>query len=178
MGHSYDADIYFNVNYKKLGDSSWSTTTVKFDGSATSMIETQYFEVATTSRVSPMIKLKFTGVTDTTNTSPILLDYKVTTLLMPPKRDVILCKILIDESILNKEGIKNNQYSLQKTCLENMRDATWLTTMVDLSGTTRYVKCLNLPKSPDYAWKRVVRKEPGRMIEWEYTLLLLSQPLA
>jgi hypothetical protein len=176
MGHTYNAGRYFNVNYKLLGDSTWSATTLKFDGSSSSMIETQYFEVANTSRVSPMIRLKFTAVTDDTDYTPILLDYKIDTVLTAPVNKVYWAKVRVGDGVSNLEGTDSNKYSDVKTCLERARANTWVTEIRDMDGNTRYVKLLP-NQSSDNPFRKPVRKEKNKVIEWEYNLLMLDIPL-
>jgi hypothetical protein len=181
MGHTYNANIYWNVNYKKLGDSAWSATTLKFDGSATSMIETNFFEAAGTSRTSPMIKLKFTGVTNDTTKTPILLDYKIKTLLYPTPKKVIFTRVNLSRDTINLEGLPTSLYELQKTCIENCRNATFPFSMTeyitDKHGCQYYVKLLPLT-SADNPLLVTYGKESGHDAELKFNLLFLVVPLS
>lgn len=178
MGHTYNANDYFNVKYKLLGG-SWSSA-VKFDGSSSSMIENNDLATSTTSRTSPMIKLQFTGVTGATSRTPILLDWVLRGILYPSDVNrVYLIRVVVAENALDNAGHSGaDYYTLKKTCLENMRAATsWITIkhyMDSLSGTTKYVKLLPLPQSPDWAWRKPLKKEKNKVVEWLYTLLLLD----
>ncbi len=177
MGHTYAADVYFNVNYKKLGDSSWSTTTLKFDGSATSMTETQFFEAAGTSRTSTMFKLKFTAVV-AGNVTPVLLTWKAKTVLTTTPKRIYWAKVRIGQGVLDKDGLSmSNKYALQKTCLDNARNATFLTTITDPDNTTHYVRFLPV-QSTDNPWRVIVRAEDKEVKEWEYNTLMLECSLS
>src|SRR3990167_2264063 len=105
MGHTYDADIYFTVKYKKLGDTSW-TSIGNFTGSATSMTETKYLpnDASSNNPKSTMMKLQFTAVTDDTQKTPVLLNSTLTAILFPTRRDIIACKVYCANEIQLKDG--------------------------------------------------------------------------
>jgi hypothetical protein len=178
MGHTYDADIYFNVQYKLLGG-SWSTA-VKFDGSATSMTDTQYLAANTVNRTSTMIKFLFTGVTDTTTKTPVLLSYDCKAVMFPPIKKIYYTKIRTGRGIADKIGGATGEfYTLQNTCLINCRAATsWITCteyITSVSGTTFYCKFLPIPQPNEF--RKVTRFENNEPVEWEYLLLLQSIPV-
>jgi hypothetical protein len=178
MGHTYDADVYWNVQYKKLGDSAWSTNTLKFDGSATSMTETHFFEAAGTDRTSSMIKLKFTAVTDSTSLTPILLSYKIKTVMLSAPKRIYWAKIRVGEGVVDKQGMTNTKYALQKTCLENARaNVAGLTTIINPDGETKYVRFLPV-QSTDNPRRTIVQNSDKEVIEFEYNLLMMEVPLS
>ena len=120
---------------------------------------------------------------NSTSTTPILYDYRVDGILYPSKNEkIILAKVRVGEGVLDKDGVPtSDNYGVQKTCLENMRSASsWITTShyLDQTATTNYVKMLTLPQSTDYAWRKPVRWERNRQVEWEYSLLMLVKQLA
>jgi hypothetical protein len=144
------------------------------------MTDTQYLAAASTSRSSTMIKFKFTGVTDDTAKTPVLLSYDCKAVLFPPIKKLYYTKLRLGEGVVDRQGSPtSNWQTLQETCLTNCRNAAWPVTMVDfitsISGTTSYVKLLPIPQ--DEQFRKVIRYENNRPVEWEYTLLLLSTPL-
>jgi hypothetical protein len=181
LGHNYNANVYWNVNYKKLGDSSWSATTLKFDGSASSMIETNYFEIDTISRYSSLVKLKFTGITNDISYTPILLSYKIKTILYPTAKKVIFAKVNLSRDTINLEGIPTSLYELQKSCISHCRDATFpfsITEYItDKDGCQYYVKLLPL-NTANNPLLLTYGKEQGHDAELKYNLLMLIVPLS
>ena len=173
LGHTYDADIYFECWYKVLGG-SW-VDLGDMIGTATNRTHTLYRATATT---SPMFAFKFVAKTDDTTKTPILVDYKAKTLLFAEDKKIIYTKVRVGSGVINKDGSKEKLYVTQKTCMDNMRAATNHITMTNLDGTTKYVRMLTLPESPNWAWRKPIRMEKNEVIEWEYTLLLLEIKLS
>jgi hypothetical protein len=161
MGHTYDADIYFTAAYKLLGDSSW-TTIGNFKGSATSMMETKLLAAASVARTSSMIKLKFTGVTDDTTKTPVLLSYDLNTILYPDVRPIIECGIRVADGIVDKNNTKLPSASVLKAVIEEARDSTNPITFYDVWGDTKY--CKVLPISPFSSASKNYKGENPEMI--------------
>jgi len=176
LGHAYDANIYFECHYQKLGDSSW-TDMGDLKGSATSRTHTLYI---TSSTSSPMFRFKLVAKTDDSNKTPELLGFSAKCLLYPDVKDLVLMKVRVGQNTLDKNGQPySSNYELQKTCLDNVKAATYTVTIKEYivekgSGTTFYGKRLPLPRN--VPWRRPVKKEKGRDVEWEYTLLFLKVP--
>jgi hypothetical protein len=177
MGHTYNANRYFTVHYKKLGDSSW-TSIGNFTGSSSSMKQTRYIDT-TNKPFSTMLKLRFTAVTNDTDYTPILLDYKVKSIPFFPIRKITHAVIrCANEIVCKQEGqVDKGMYNTIKSTLDNARNnAIWLVPIRDIDGDTKYVKFL--PVSTQTARMLVTRKEKGREQERHYHVLLLEQALS
>ncbi len=178
LGHSYDANIYFECWYKKLEDSSY-TDAGDFKGTATNRIATLYLPVDASSNnpISTMMWFKMVVKTDDTTKTPILLNLDVRGILYPTRKDIIACKVRVAREVVCNDGsVEKNLYTLWKTCVDNMRDATWPITMVDIDGNTKNVKLLPLPRTTRF--REIIRREKGRIMESEYNLLLQKVPLS
>lgn len=177
LGHSYDADIYYEGYYKKLEDSSY-TSIGDFKGTATARYTTKYIPVdaSASNPISTMMRFKFVAKTDSTTTAPILLGYDCRAILYPSMRSVIACTVKCGDAITNKQGLSENAYADTKSALDNLRTATWPISIRDIDGTTYTVKYLNLPSGTPY--RMPVRYERDRVIEWQYNLLLLLVSLS
>lgn len=182
MGHAYNAGRYFTAKYKKLGDTSWTSITGNFDGSATSMVESKYISTTSSTINSTMMQFQLTAVTDDTDYTPVLLDYKVESLLKGNIKRLIFATVRVGHGVIEKAGhVKQDYYELQKTCLANCRDANGLITMkeyvTDKDGSTRYVKMLPLPRN--IPWREPAGdREGGKNTELVYNLLMLEQELS
>ena len=177
LGHAWDTLIYFECHMQKLGDSSW-TDMGDLKGSATTRKHTLYRTVSTT---STMFRFKFVVKTDDTAKTPILLDYKVTALLHPDAKKIIHAKVRVKRDSVGLGGLTSGQmYELQKTCIQNCKDAVWVVTIkeyvTDKHGVSHYVKFLPLPQSMKAL--EVTNKEVGKDGELEYNLLMLVVPLS
>ncbi|KKL72734.1 hypothetical protein LCGC14_2081970, partial [marine sediment metagenome] len=177
MGHSYNANDYFTVKYKKLGDSSW-TTIGDFAGNETSMIQTKFIDT-TGKPFSPMMKFQFTGVTGSTSRTPVLLNYDIRAVMYPPIRKLIHCVVRCADEILTNDGmVDKNMYDRIKATLDNARNnAKWAIPIKDIVGDGINVKFLPVPRS----LQRMLptKKEKGRRNqEREYHLLMLGVPLS
>jgi len=174
LGHAYDADIYWECHYQKLGDTSW-TDMGDLKGSATSRSATLYITSAVS---SPMFRFKFVAKTDNTAKTPILLSYTVKTVLSSTPKRIIYTKVHVGKGVLDKAGhVFDDNYTLQKTCLENMKNASWLTSVMEYvtdikSGSSMNVKLLTLPQSE--SWRTPIEFENDPVLE--YTLLMLKVP--
>lgn len=172
LGHSYDVDVYWECWYQTLGG-TW-TDMGDLKGSATSMTAELF---RTTSTTSTMFRFMFVAKTDTTNVTPELLTYVAKLILYPDPKRIIFTRVKVGRGVLDKDGNQfKDKYTLQKNCLENIRNATWPITMTDLDGATKYVKLLPLPRNIPY--REVVSKEKNEVTEWAYNLLLLEVPLS
>lgn len=178
LGHAYDVNIYVTASYEKLGDTSW-TSIGNFDGTATNRVETLYIPVDASSNnpKSTMMRFKFTFVTNTTNTTPILLNYTVSAILYPTIRELYYATILCAEEIATKIGILDkNMYDTIKTTLDNARNASWPVSIRDIDGDTQTVKFLPLPNStPRYS---IIRDDKGREQERHYNVIMQRVPLS
>jgi hypothetical protein len=143
MGHTYvDDNTYFTVKYKLLGG-SWSAG-VNYTGTATSMTQTKFLAVPTTTRTSTMLKLQFTGVTTGVTRTPILLNYDLKAILYPSVRSVIECAVRCADYIKDKDGmtLEGTDAAYIRTVLEEAQASTFPVTFYDLFGTTKYVKVM------------------------------------
>jgi len=175
MEHSYDANIYFNVYYKLLGG-SWSSA-VKFDGSGTSMIDTQFLSSAATARTSPMIKLKFEGITDTTAKTPVLLDFKLNTILYPDVKTIYSCVVMCHKALrLKDNATEADNVTVIKAAIANAKAATHPVTITDIDGTEHTVKFLPIGDTPH--WLVSSHQASTGSIEREYRLYFMEVPMS
>jgi hypothetical protein len=177
LGHTYDADIYWECHYKKLQDSSY-TDAGDFIGTATDRTHTLYLPVDGSSNnpVSSMMRFKLVGITDDPNKTPVLLNFDARAVMYPTVKDIIWAKIQVAREMLTKDGKVKNKYAKMKACLEKCRDATWPVTMVDIDGVTCYVRFLELPQG--LPWREPVSNDKDRDFDYVYNLLLLKMPLS
>lgn len=178
LGHSYDADIYFECWYKKLGDSGF-TDAGDFIGTSTNRIATLYIPADGSSNApkSTLMWFKLIAKTDDTTKTPVLLNFDVRGILYPTRKKLIACKVKVAKGMLTNDGKEEeDKYALLNTCMENVRTATDVVTMKDIEGTTIYVKSLPLPSNTPF--KQLVKKEKGRSPEWAYNLILQKVTLS
>ena len=177
MGHAYDANIYFDVAYEKLGDTSW-TTIGSIKGTATNRTASAFIPLAgTVNPTSPMMRFKITTVTNDTTKTPILLQYTVSAILYPAIKTIYYGQIICAEEITCKNGIidKNMKDTIIAT-LDNARNATWPVSIRDIDGNTQTVKFLPLPKNmPRFA---ITKDEKGRETERVYNVMMQSVTLS
>ena len=170
MGHTYDVDIYWTAAYQILGDTTW-TTIGNFKGASGNMIETIAIPADSggTEPVSYMIRFKFTGVTDDTDITPIMLSYHVKATLYPDARNIYELAVRSGDNILDKNGVplKDCDAAYIRTVMAEMRDATWPQTFYDPWGTSHTVKLL-----PSEPFSQIVYDEQFRPIEEIYFLRL------
>ena len=175
MGHTYDTDIYFNVYYKLLGG-SWSSA-VKFDGASGDMVDTQFLAGAATTRTSPMINLKFEGVTDDTTKTPILKDFTLNTILYPDVKTTYSCVVMCQKALRLKDNTTEaDNVTNIKNAITNAKAATHPVTMNDIDGTSRTVKFLPISNSPH--WLVSSHQANTGLIEREYRLYFMEVDLA
>lgn len=177
LGHTYDADIYFECHYKKLEDTSW-TDAGDLKGTATNRKPSLFIPADGSSNnpVSETIQFKFVGKTDDTTKTPILKSYDCRAILYPSNRRIIECEVLCDDEITLKDGtIEKGQAATIKAALEEARDATWPVTIYPFgwegSGDTIYAKFLPLQTA-------ITKKEKGRGVERHYLLRLQEVSLS
>jgi hypothetical protein len=175
LGHAYDADIYWTIQYKKLQDSSY-TNIGNLVGTATDRTHTLYIPVDGSSNnpISTMMRFKLIAVTDDTAKTPILNSLDIRAILYPSKKDIIWAKVKIAKEMTTMDGKSTDKYAKMKACLDKCRDATYPVTMKDIDGVTRYVRFLQLPNS--LPWREIVSDEKGRDYDYIYNLLMLQTP--
>ncbi len=174
LGHAYDANIYISAAYEKLGDSSW-TSIGNLVGTSANRVASAFIPVDGSSNkpVSTMMRFKFTGVTNDTTKTPILVQYTVQAILYPTIKTLYFCSIDCREDITTKQGvIDRNMYDTIITTLDNARNPAiaWPISIRDIDGNTKTVKFLPLPQSTErYV---ITRDEQGREMERVYNLLM------
>lgn len=179
LGHAYDTDIYFECYYKKLGDATW-TSVGDLKGTTSNRRATLYIPVDGSGNdpVSTMMKFGFVAKTDTTNTSPSMLSFKVFALLYPTQRNVIAATIRCANNLETKQGgaFDKAMAPVIKDTLERARQATWPITIKDIDGDTKTVKFLPLPKDiPQWV---IVKDEKGRVKERHFNVLMMEVTLS
>ncbi len=180
LGHSYDADIYYEAHYKKRGDSSYTeiNSTDKFKGTSSVRSTTAYIPVdsGSVNPVSTEMIFKFVAKTDDVTKAPILEGYDCRALLYPTTRTIIACRVRNASQLTDRDGADAGAYKDVKAALDNLRTATWPITIKDLDGTTQTVKYLELPRGVEY--QVPIKTESNRVIEYHYNLMLLVTPLS
>lgn len=177
MGHTYNASRYFTLDYKKLGDSSW-TNIGNYTGSSTSMTQSRYIDT-TNKPFTSMMKFRFTGVTNDTTITPILLSYDVRAILYPSIKRLIHCVVRCAQDVTRKDGVlETNMYSTIKTTLDNARNnAKWVVSIRDIDGSTVNVKFLPVPRSMRRLL--ITKREHDRpKQEREYHVLMMEVSLS
>jgi hypothetical protein len=178
LGHSFDTDIFFNVDYQKLGDASW-TDIGNLKGTSTDRAPELFIPVDASSNkpVSPMMRFRFTVSSDDSSKTPRLLSYNIQTVLYPTRKSIIAARIRSAEELTNKQGRNmTNSYDIVNTTLDNARDATWPVSIRDIDGTTQTVKFLPLSEgTPRY---EIIRDDKGREQERHYNVLMQVVPLS
>lgn len=174
LGHAYDADIYWELHYKKLEDSSY-TNAGDFKGTSASRIATLYLPVDASSNKasSTMMMFKLVGKTDSTTKTPILNNLYIEAVLYPTNSagQIIACTIKDIKSMLTGKGGEPERGSQTKiqTVINNALAATYPVTIYDIEGTTHTVKFMPLSSG-------IPRRYPARKsmqdIDWYYNLLL------
>ncbi len=149
LGHTYAAGIYWSCWYRKLQDSGW-TDAGDFVGTAPSRIATLYIPVDGSSAkpTSTMMQFKMVPITNSTTTTPILLDFDVRAILFPTIREIIECEVVAGDFIHDKKGnlLDGVSAATVKTVLEEARDSVEPFSFYDPWGAT--VTCRLLPTSP------------------------------
>ncbi len=179
LGHTYDADIYFDGYYKKLNDSSW-TFIGAFKGSATSKSTTQYIPVdaGSLNPSSEMMQFKFVGATDDTSKTPILLSYEIQAIWYPPQKQIIYTTVQVEKGqALKQEGqietVANSAITAMLDELYNPATAYPRQMYpIDYVSTSYYVKAL----PPQKSW--VAKSDKGESLKWIYELQLEVIPIS
>jgi hypothetical protein len=178
LGHTYDADIYWECHYKKLGDSAW-TDAGDFIGTSTNRKATLYIPVdgSANKPISTMMSFKFVGVTDDTAKTPVLNSYEVKAILYPTIKKITHCVIRCANNLICNDGAPMlNMATTTKETLDNARNATWPVSIRDINGDTKYVKFLPVPR--DLERMMITKKEKGRNLEKHLQCLMLEVALS
>jgi len=179
LGHTYDADIYFECWYQVVGDGTTWTDAGDFKGTATTRIATLYIPADSGGNKpsSTMVRFKFIAKTDSTTTTPILYSYSVQALLYPSQRSIIACRVRCsNELVLKDSTLDRGSFDTIVAILDEARAATWPVTFYDINGDTKYVKLLPLGTSAP-RWTPT-KREKGRVQERVYNLLLQEVTLS
>lgn len=174
LAHSYDADIYWQAQYKKLEDSSY-TNIGNLKGTATDRTHTLYLPVDSSSNnpVSSMMRFKLIAITDTTAKTPVLTNLLIEAVLYPPDGagKIIACTIKNIKTMLTAKGGEPEKGSQTKTqeLFDNIFSATYPFTIYDIEGTARTVKSMPLPSGTP---RRYPIRKAGMEIDWYYNLML------
>ena len=178
MGHTYDAGIYFEAHYKKLGDTSF-TDIGDFKGASGNMVTVAYIPVDGSSNKasSQMMQFKFVGITNDTAKTPILLSYEVQAIWYPPQKQIISTQVQIEYGQELKDG---SSETVTTSTITDMLDELYNPTTayprqlypIDYASTTYYVKALP-PKKAGVASPIV-----GWGLRWIYDLTLEIIPLS
>ncbi len=150
LGHSYDANVYFECHYQKREDANWTNAGI-FDGTNVSRVDTLYLpdDGASASPISPMMRFKIVASTDKTNTTPILNSLDIRAILRPPSRKIIECVVRVQDGIIDKQGneLDGTNAAYMRTVLDEARDASDVFAFYDPWGATKY--CIMLPQDPE-----------------------------
>ncbi len=170
MGHTYSANVYWTVAYQILGDTTW-TDIGNFDGASGNMIETIAIPADSGGNqpVSTMMRLRFTGVTDVTSTTPILLSYHLKAILYPDVRTIYEIVVEGRDDFMDKNGIplEGVDAAYVRTVLAEARDATWPFTFYDPWGTSHKVKMMSTEP-----FSEIIENEENRNIGERFYLRL------
>lgn len=164
-----DSNVYWTVEYEKLGDTVWTTV----GNFTTSPSQSRYIPVdaGSVKPSSKMMRFKITGTTNTTATTPILYSYEIRAVLYPTSRNLIYCQIRCADQIIDKQGKElDSNAAYIKTVIDEARASTYPLTLYDIDGNTRTVKLLPMPKT--LPKRNPIKTEKGRNIEWAYNLLM------
>jgi hypothetical protein len=176
LGHTYNANYYFECWYKKLEDAVW-TDAGDFKGTSSSRIATLFLPVDGSGNKpsSRYIQFKLVGKTSSTTNTPILLSFTVQAMLFPPQRKIISCVVRVGKDIKDKMGQNlEDGVTAQKAALDELvTTPTWPFTIYDVDGTTRYMRLL--PSDP---FKAPVFDEQYRIKEWRYFLKMQEVALS
>jgi len=188
LGHPYDADIYFECHYQKLGDGTpgdpgdagW-TDAGDFKGTATnvpgvsSRIATLYLPPDSSGNepITSMLWFKLVCKTDTPTKTPILNSLKVHAILYETTRNIIECVVRCADNIYDKLGepLQDTDAAYIKTVLEEARDATYPLTFYDIYGDT--ITCRLLAVTP---FSTVTASRKDENPEQLFQLRLLEVP--
>lgn len=175
LGHSYDADIYFECHYQILGDTTW-TDAGDMKGTATDRSATLYLPPDSSSNepISEMIRFKFVAKTDDAQKTPILLNYDCRAILYPTRRRIIGAVIRCADDITDKQGSPlESDAATIKAALEEAADATYPVEFYDIYGSTKNIRLL-----PTGEFERVARIERDKNPELHIRLVAQEVALA
>lgn len=177
MGHTYNAGRYFQVKYKKYGDSSWSSNIGNFTGAEGDMVQSRFIDTSN-KPFSSMMKFQFTAVTNDTDYTPVLHRFEARAVMYPKIRRLIHCVVRCNDYMTTKDIPDIGKYSLIKTTLDNARNnPVWPISIRDIDGSTVNVKFLPVPKSMQ---RLLITRKPKDMRhdEREYHILMLAIDLS
>ena len=127
LGYTYDADVYFECHYKKLGDSSW-TDAGDLKGTATNRTAELYLpqDASSNEPISTYMKFKFVAKSDTSAKTPIMLGWDVRAIWYPPERRLISMQVLVEDNITMSDGrVSPVKASALKTTLDAINSSSW-----------------------------------------------------
>ena len=168
--------VYWRAYYKRLGQAAWReiNPTDKFK---TSPITSGYIPVDADSNnpVSTTIQFKFEGVTDSTASTPILLDYDCRAILYPSRRNLIYCLVKSADGLLCKDGTElASDAKVIRTTLNYAKNTeTYPVGFRDINGDTKTVRFLSVDP-----YSKVTKSEAGRNPEEEYRIVLQEVQLS
>lgn len=167
LGHSYSTAVYWECHYEEMG-STWADIG-DFIGTSANRVATKY--LTTWTPTSPYVRLKFFGKTNSTNSTPILLNYDVRAILYPPVRSIIACTVRVCDNFVNKQQLESGMAAKIKTTINNAYSATWPVTITDIDGATKYVKFLPIKNAPRYQLRKVQKDKTVSNELWANLLL-------
>ena len=167
------ANIYWEAHYQKLGDASWTD----IGDFKTSPTTEKYLPVDGSSNEpeSTMLRFKFVPVTNSTSSTPVLLNYDVRAVWYPKQREIILLQMKVADNLkLHNDLTEETQTAASiRTIISELANptTTWprkfYPPYYETSGDEKYVKLL------PPAQYRQVKNEETRNPEWVYDLQLL-----
>ena len=176
LGHAYNANIYFECHYKKLGDANW-TDAGDFIGTSANRKDTLYIPVDASSNkpTSTMMKFKLVAKTNATTSTPILLNFDVKAILYPTVREIIECEVIAGDNLKDRKGlpVDGTDAAYVRTVLEEAQDATYPFTIYDVWGTATTVRML--PVSP---FSVITKSRKDENPEEHFLLRLQKIPLS
>ena len=177
MNHTADSDVYFEAHYQKLEDTLW-TDIGDLIATSTNHTPSLFLPVDSDGAdpVSTMMKFKFVAKTDTDTTTPIMLDYRIDSILYPPVGTVIYAQVYAADEVTTNQGILDAKSSTIITTIDNARAATWPVIIKDINGVELKVKFLPLPKGTPRLVPLKIEKH--RKKEFAYNVLMQVETLS
>ncbi|MAH50443.1 hypothetical protein CMI37_31770 [Candidatus Pacearchaeota archaeon] len=161
LGHSYDADIYFNVDYELWKTGTW-VDVGNFKGTSTDRQPSAFIDISN-KPAREMVRFKINAFTDDATKTPILLDYNCHAVLYTTRRRIIKCTVVAGDNVRDKLGQQLDESATIKTVLEEASaDLTYPTEFYDPDGATINVRLL--PTSPlwEYTKNETAPTKPER----------------
>jgi hypothetical protein len=169
------ASVYWNVYYRKLGDTDWTQITL---ASKTDALTHGYIPADAMGAVpsTSAMWFKIVGVTNSAAASPRLLSFGVAAVWYPPQRELIQCSVVLEEGQLIRNGNETETLHVRQAFLESLYNPATAYPVkfwgleYDETNTAyydyKYVKLL--PPMKGYP----VRADKGRPIQWSYDLTM------